>query len=167
MKNLGICFIILILSFVFITSASAADTVKVTGNTAQYLNQTNDEKIIVNGKVYKGKYCLQNDRTEIDAWDFTQNYLLGEKDDNRNWFSLSSDSENEIIIKRESDGRQVTFYKGSSKMKQPNKELKNLDCSSFVYQETNFVPLRYLCESFGYSVDWDGKAKTIIIEKEA
>src|SRR5690606_2369265 len=42
------------------------------------------------------------------------------------------------------------------------KQIKaNPDTPGFIYQGTTYVPLRFIAESMGHSVDWNGKTKTI------
>lgn len=167
MKKLSICLTVILIFSIFSTlSVFGAHDVKVSGYSGFYNKEVKDVKIYVNGKEYKGKYCFHNDRTMVDVWDFCQNYLLGEKNNDHNWFAVWTDISihDRMIVQRESDGRKIVFFKGANKMQDPNDEIIDIDCTSFVYNQTNYVPLRYLCESFGYSVNWDGKTRTITVE---
>lgn len=65
----------------------------------------------------------------------------------------------------------VTFASNTSKITVSFENLKyfiqgkqftaNPDTPGFIYKETTYVPLRFIAESMGHSVDWNSKTKTI------
>jgi uncharacterized secreted protein with C-terminal beta-propeller domain len=68
-----------------------------------------------------------------------------------------------VIIKDES--REIMLEAGNNAVLNSG-EVQYLDCSVLSRDNRTYIPLRYISESFGYSVEWDGKTQSVYVSRE-
>ncbi|NLD18334.1 MAG: copper amine oxidase N-terminal domain-containing protein [Tissierellia bacterium] len=57
----------------------------------------------------------------------------------------------------------MTLY--SSRLRDINGDVKEMDVKPFVYEDEKYVPLRYIAEAFEYNIRWDEDTFSVYIEK--
>lgn len=62
------------------------------------------------------------------------------------------------------DTRTIRFSIGSSQALTDSGTVE-MDTAAVIVNDRTYAPVRYLAEFFGYTVDWDGKSRTVIINK--
>lgn len=67
------------------------------------------------------------------------------------------------VVKR--DGNTINFTLGS-KSALVNNEMKTMDVPAQLIQDKLMIPLRFLSENLGYSVQWDGEHNTVMIDTQ-
>lgn len=75
-----------------------------------------------------------------------------------------SDMGDQQIIHIEYDGTVISLVIGVPLAFQ-NGGAVGLDTAPVIINERTFIPVRFVAESFGYSVDWDGETQTVTIRK--
>ncbi len=68
-----------------------------------------------------------------------------------------------VIIK--DDSREIMLEAGNNAVLD-NGTVKYLDCSALSMDNRTYIPLRYISESFGYNVKWDGKTRSVFISRD-
>lgn len=76
--------------------------------------------------------------------------------------SWDADSKTAII---ELDGKKVELPVNNKYANVDGKQVK-LDSSAKLISNRTFVPLRFVCETFGYDVSWDVKTDTVVLNKK-
>ena len=62
------------------------------------------------------------------------------------------------------DGVRTIFFPINSKYyRMETGEYGSMDTAAVVVNQRTFAPIRYLAEYFGYSVDWDGSTRTVVV----
>ena len=176
MKKLSVFLLVMVLAFgVFCTSAQAADNIKIT------VNGTNvaftDAKPFVD----------QNGRTQVpmralgEALGCDVNYQKIEDDvDLTEVITVSKTTPKNLIIR--SNLIRYTYPKYGagewSKVIQLYAESPVIEDFSVYYDQIypdttpvsvndrTYLPARYIAESFGYSVDWDGSTNTVVVNTD-
>lgn len=67
-----------------------------------------------------------------------------------------------VIIK--DDSREI-MLEADNRAVLNNGAVEYLDCSVVIRNNRAFIPIRYISESFGYDVEWDGKTKSVHVSK--
>ncbi|HOM01359.1 MAG TPA: stalk domain-containing protein [Acetivibrio sp.] len=70
------------------------------------------------------------------------------------------EKERKVVIKKQ--GVEISLVVGAKTAKVNSKEIK-LDTSSVIVGGRTFVPVRFISEAFGATVEWDGKSKVVTI----
>ncbi|MFG0265100.1 MAG: beta-propeller domain-containing protein, partial [Rhodopirellula sp. JB055] len=73
-------------------------------------------------------------------------------------------ADDKIVIVKD-DNQEIMLEVGNRAVLN-NGAVEYLDCSVLSRDSRTFIPLRYISESFGYSVRWDGKTNSVHISKE-
>ncbi len=113
-------------------------------------------KVRVNGELieFKNQYpIIENDRTLIPIRGLLE--TLGAK------VEWDHDNYNAVV---EKDGTSVILPIGSNTA-YVNEEPIELDCSAELKNGRTMVPLRFILEQFGITVEWDGKTRTVNVIK--
>lgn len=121
--------------------------------TTPVLAESNSIKIIINGKLLDTTTISENNRTLVsinsisEELEFNVEYLEGSK-----------------IVRIKKDNKSIELEIGSTKARVDNKEVE-LDVKPFVKDGSVFIPLRFISESLGQEVVWDGDNKIVLVGK--
>ena len=64
-----------------------------------------------------------------------------------------------------SDGTKTIFFPiGSAEARTGDGETIPMDTAAVIVNDRTYAPIRYLAEFFGHTVDWDGAARTVLID---
>ena len=121
-----------------------------------------------------GSYCRAAAETEVSVWFEGERIIFPDAqpvhtgtrvlipvrgffekiDVTVDWNSVSRT----VIIK--DDSREI-MMEADNRAVLNNGVVEYLDCSVIIRSNRAFVPIRYISESFGYDVKWDGKTKSV------
>ncbi len=123
--------------------------------TVSYASYSEDVRLIINGKhmEFDPAPIIVNNRTMLPIRFVSES--LG--------FDVGWNGKTrEVILNKEN--KKIILKIGSNKAKVNGiNNNVTLDTAPFIKKDRTFVPLRFISETFGESVDWDGKNRVVII----
>lgn len=150
-KYLLSCFIFILIMMCFTVSASAANSI----------TELPDVKIVIDGKIgtYNNTPISMNDRTLLPLKEILVN--LGVQDDNEH--IIWNADERSVTIKK--DSKEIILKIGSDKATVNGEELV-LDASPVIYKDKTYIPVKFVAQSLGKKVVWDGSSQCVLIRDE-
>jgi hypothetical protein len=148
----------------FLTAAFALTAFTAVANAAGYTVENPDIKIIIDGKTgtYKDIPVTSNDRTMLPLREVLIN--LGVKNDSQHiiWDSKKKS----VTIKKDS---RTIYLEVGNKTAYVNGTPFTLDAAPIIYEKNNrtYMPARFIAESLGKKVIWDGSVNAVLIRDES
>lgn len=152
-KHIFLCIVLAAVMMCFTASVWAA------GNGVSELP---DVKIIIDGEIgtYKDIPITVSDRTLLPLREILTN--LGVKNDNEHIIWNGKESSVTII----KDSQKIYLKIGSDKATVNGEEVV-LDTKPVLYKNKTYIPVRFVAQSLGKKVIWDGGSKSVLIRDEA
>ena len=146
----------------FMATCLIAGGIALTSSAAGKIIESPDIKIAIDGKIgqYTDVSILQDGRTLLPLRAILEN--------------LGVQNDDEHIIWEPKD-RSITVYKDSKRifLQVGNNEAEvdesniQLDVPPIIYKNRTYIPARFVAESLGKKVVWDGKTKSVLIKDPA
>lgn len=126
------------------------------------VSELQDVKVIIEGEL--GKYnnvpIELNDRTLLPLREILTN--LGVENDNEHIIWNGKESSVTIV----KDSKKIYLKIGSDKATVNGEEIV-LDTKPVLYKDKTYIPVRFVAQSLGKKVIWDGSSKSVLIRDEA
>ena len=150
-KYLSGCFALAVILMCFTVSVSAAKGVTESPNV----------KIVIDGQIgtYKNPPISLNGRTLLPLKEILVN--LGVQDDNEH-IQWNSAERSVTIVK---DSQKLYLKIGSDKATVDSEEVV-LDAAPIIYKDKTYIPVKFVAQSLGKKVIWDGSSKSVLIRDE-
>lgn len=141
---------------ILVLAAMLAAMLAAIGSTA-YATAEMDITVKYNGTAlcFNKEPVIINDKTLVQLRPVAEAMGLSIKYAEKTGSVILSDSETTVIFKQDSDKVIV------------NNEERKMDVPMVVRSDYTFVPVRYLVEPFGNSIDYDGESKTVSVTQQA
>lgn len=144
------------------TTCLIAGGVAVTSFAADKITESPDIKIAIDGKI--GRYAdvpiTQGGRTLLPLRAVLENLGVQNDDSHIIW----EPQEKSITINK--DSKKIFLQVGNEKAQVDESDLK-LDVPPVIYKNRTYIPARFVAESLGKKVVWDGKTKSVLIKEPA
>jgi len=146
----------------FMTTCLIAGGIAITSSAAGKITESPDIKIAIDGKIgqYTDVPILQDGRTLLPLRAVLENLGVQNDDEHIIW----EPKDKSITINK--DSKRIFLQVGNKKAEVDESSFE-LDVPPMIYKNRTYIPARFVAESLGKKVVWDGKTKSVLIKDPA